>query len=485
MAASDRIQFYRKQLGLSQEELGEALLVSKQTVDAWEKGKAVPTLDNLIHFKELFGISIDEILDCNHIQEDTVPPSEAYWFHYSNDDLTELYRYLKKRMFKRPVVIFVVSLLVLIFVTCVYDSKPLIAFLFGVILIGAVAQIKGLAVYRKTWNERRGKITQSAYEYRVYSDYMIITIHRNGETVRTSKVYFQEIEQVLDAGKYLLFAFSGQAFILRKSELPDNAAFYTFLENHPQKTALKAPRDKWSGWSLILFVGSLLSLFGALLLVFAVSGVNHVLTENMWMCFLLTPIPIASTVFGIVLKNKGKHYRYKKNIVAGIIITVLLCLYGSFSFLFANVYDHSDAPVSRLEQYAEIDLPDYQQINTQDWTKGTQLIAGDAVCFYYTSDIYFAAQEAEQLKTRLASDPKWISSLPNDMIGILPPYSPIQKDDYVFNFNMDDGTYGQLPATSGTYHFFCACYRAGQKQMRITEYTVDYVKEGAPRGGTV
>lgn len=242
MAASDRIQFYRKQLGLSQEELGEALLVSKQTVDAWEKGKAVPTLDNLIRFKELFGISIDEILDCNHIQEDTVPPSEAYWFHYSNDDLTELYRYLKKRMFKRPVVIFVVSLLVLIFVTCVYDSKPLIAFLFGVILIGAVAQIKGLAVYRKTWNERRGKITQSVYEYRVYSDYMIITIHRNGETVRTSKVYFQEIEQVLDAGKYLLFAFSGQAFILRKSELPDNAAFYTFLENHPQKTALKAPR---------------------------------------------------------------------------------------------------------------------------------------------------------------------------------------------------------------------------------------------------
>lgn len=215
-------------------------------------------------------------------------------------------------MFKRPVVIFVVSLLVLIFVTCVYDSKPLIAFLFGVILIGAVAQIKGLAVYRKTWNERRGKITQSAYEYRIYSDYMIITIHRNGETVRTSKVYFQEIEQVLDAGKYLLFAFSGQAFILRKSEWPDNSAFYTFLENHPQKTSLKAPRDKWSRWSLILFVGSLLSLFGALLLVFAVSGVNHVLTENMWMCFLLTPIPIASMVFGVVLKNKGKHYRYKK-----------------------------------------------------------------------------------------------------------------------------------------------------------------------------
>ena len=48
--------------------------------------------------------------------------------------------------------------------------------------------------------------------------------------------------------------------------------------------------------------------------------------------YLFTPIPLSSIALGFVLKSKG--YKYTKNIVAGVIMTAILCIYGSFAFTF-------------------------------------------------------------------------------------------------------------------------------------------------------
>lgn len=65
MTVGEKIQKHRKERGMSQEELGQLLLVSRQTVSLWEKDQTVPTIDNLMRLKEIFGISVDEILDSN------------------------------------------------------------------------------------------------------------------------------------------------------------------------------------------------------------------------------------------------------------------------------------------------------------------------------------------------------------------------------------------------------------------------------------
>ena len=46
MTIGEKIQKYRKDLGLSQEELGQKLIVSRQTLSLWEKDQTVPTIDN-------------------------------------------------------------------------------------------------------------------------------------------------------------------------------------------------------------------------------------------------------------------------------------------------------------------------------------------------------------------------------------------------------------------------------------------------------
>lgn len=58
MTVGERIQMHRKQLGISQEELGQKLLVSRQTISLWEKDQTVPTIDNLIRLKEIFNVSV-------------------------------------------------------------------------------------------------------------------------------------------------------------------------------------------------------------------------------------------------------------------------------------------------------------------------------------------------------------------------------------------------------------------------------------------
>ena len=85
MTEGQRIQHYRKLQGLSQEELGQRLLVSRQTVSLWENDQTLPTIDNLVRLKEIFGVSLDEILTEQSVEQESVTPQplESYVFTYT------------------------------------------------------------------------------------------------------------------------------------------------------------------------------------------------------------------------------------------------------------------------------------------------------------------------------------------------------------------------------------------------------------------
>ena len=72
MTVGENIQKLRKKLGLSQEELGYKLYVSRQTVSLWEKNQTFPTVENLMRLKEIFGVSVDEILSLENKLEASI-----------------------------------------------------------------------------------------------------------------------------------------------------------------------------------------------------------------------------------------------------------------------------------------------------------------------------------------------------------------------------------------------------------------------------
>jgi len=52
----------RKAMGLTQEQLGELLLVTNKTVSRWETGKYMPDIDKLQELAAVLGVSVDELL---------------------------------------------------------------------------------------------------------------------------------------------------------------------------------------------------------------------------------------------------------------------------------------------------------------------------------------------------------------------------------------------------------------------------------------
>lgn len=62
MTFSERLMQLRKQRGWSQEQLGERLHVTRQTVSKWETGATTPEMNKLIELSELFDLSIDALV---------------------------------------------------------------------------------------------------------------------------------------------------------------------------------------------------------------------------------------------------------------------------------------------------------------------------------------------------------------------------------------------------------------------------------------
>ena len=333
MTVGEKIQKYRKSLGLSQEELGQKLLVSRQTISLWEKDQTVPTIDNLMRLSEIFEISVDEILHSESKEQSAeIQPNESYRFTFLKQELNEIYRLQRKSVYKRPVVFTILCVLMILFFIGSSAQDIMIGFAFGTFLFGAVSYIKGIRTYSKAWKNSIEKICKSTYEYKVFDNYISVNIYCENEKIRESKCFFTEIEQIQQFGKWLFLQFGGQSFIIRKSDLKENSAFYSYMYKNPSRIIEPPVSNKWRTISIILFVASLLSIMGALALVGAVSNANGLFVENMWLFFLLTPIPISSIIFGFVLKSKG--YKYKKNIIVGFIMTFFLCIYGSFTFMF-------------------------------------------------------------------------------------------------------------------------------------------------------
>ena len=58
----EKIQELRKNRGLTQEELAEALFVSRTAISKWESGRGYPSIDSLKEISRYFSVSIDDLL---------------------------------------------------------------------------------------------------------------------------------------------------------------------------------------------------------------------------------------------------------------------------------------------------------------------------------------------------------------------------------------------------------------------------------------
>lgn len=69
MNFNEKLINLRKSKGLSQEELGAELQVSRQTISKWESCQSYPDFQRLVLLSDYFGLTLDELVKDVDVQE--------------------------------------------------------------------------------------------------------------------------------------------------------------------------------------------------------------------------------------------------------------------------------------------------------------------------------------------------------------------------------------------------------------------------------
>lgn len=472
MTTGEKIQYYRKKLGLSQEELGQKLLVSRQTVSLWENGQTAPTIDNLVRLKEIFGVSVDELLGCEseaaespEADHDTPVPSESYSISYYKNELDKIYKYILKLSFKKPIISIIILAVMLAVYISIDVSDVLVGILAGVSVIFAVSVFKQFLSHRKVWRESTEKVTQSRYEYQVYSDYFTVDIIRNNELVRSERIEFGDIKKAhdLEDEKYVILNINNQLYILRKNALAPNSAFYMALYNSSKLPDKKSAKKLISAAN-VFFVLSIV----AVLLLSAVQFEDFIL-ENPWLYALALPISVICTTLGFALKAKG--FSYKKNVAVGLIATVILCIALSFNYFLSDIGYEYD-PVATFTDATRIALPE-EIIDeyTVEFTDDTQ--PSDNGYIYSMSRVIFEKYSADAFENSLSHDPRWLNEFSEEFDEIL---LPLEFDEghksanKMMLYSYYNGEYNTVPYPEEQYNLMAAFYHSDVNMLEIFEY---------------
>ena len=67
MEFNQKLQTLRKQHSLTQDELAQALFVSRTAVSKWEQGRGIPSIESLKAIAKFFNVTVDELLSCDEL----------------------------------------------------------------------------------------------------------------------------------------------------------------------------------------------------------------------------------------------------------------------------------------------------------------------------------------------------------------------------------------------------------------------------------
>ena len=207
----------------------------------------------------------------------------------------------------------------------------------------------------------------------------------------------------------------------------------------------------------ILFILSVCSIFLGLVVV-GVSANNspipedpYSMIENMWKMLLIIPIPLGSMIFGIVLTIK--QFKCKRNIIGGAIMTILLAIYGSFSFVFEKP-SHDIADLNNIAASINISLPSegYVSISNEvSKTNENQTI---------NTTFYARFNDKNAMIMNINSNENWkdnMDFIPTHMVPVT--YTTLTANyDYYLVYNVTKKEYNNISSSDKENEFWYLSY---------------------------
>lgn len=408
MTIGENIQYYRKKIGLSQENLASLLYVSRQTISLWETGQTMPTIDNLIRLREIFGTSADAIL-CETDPDLSKQPSVSL---QQNSDVeleenktipvcdfvisSEEKRRMRKARYALLITLLSVSILIFT-LSIVYASLiPFPSFFDGIIIGCSVALSVAL---------------------------ITISISRI-ISMRTAL-----LEERISGDERTVCEIRGNQFVIKRFA-------NGFLTSQDSFSVEKIKRAKTRGKTITLTYKN-----------------GKIKLDN-----TLVSDP---SIFGEI--RKGSKFKYKKAakiIVSAILVTaILLCTV----FFFVKIL--SD-PIRKAERAADIDIPSYigKNILKENVQYGILEIK-------HETEIYFTDEYAALIETDISESHEWkkTGELSVEMLSYFNSAKISTAADYFLICDMNDKVCVSAFASRGEY--VALFYLKDENILRIAEFT--------------
>ena len=469
MTVGERIQFHRKQKNLSQEELGQKLCISRQTVSLWEKDQTMPTVDNLLLLKDIFGITMDELLGVEAPAAEAPTPEEPspleeHTFTYEEAPL--------KKMYKNQFSILTL-LLVMILAATVWawlgDGDRIFV---GIALCGVMLM---LFILWNNFKERKHVLKTFPGRTAIASLYdgdLVLVTTRAGEKPSQICIPYGEIDNVVadvdfyqlhHGGKMYLFPMT----LFQKGQFDPDSRLETLLKNNMAKNKRTPTKGFWRFLSFVLVYLCVLSPFLGIL---AAAGMDSLLGgdgsslfDHFWIYFPMLVIPASSIAVGIYLRRKKK--KAVKNIVAGVLSVVVLLGIGWGDVDMDNLdREYAEETFAWAECTIALVLPQTElMLNTLYEETETE----EGYLFTSACIAVVTPSAREEFEATLTKEANWLEELSEELKSILPFE---EEYDRILMYNSYTGEFNSLPEEEGWYQLACFLYDQETGVVTIWEF---------------
>lgn len=154
-------------------------------------------------------------------------PKEKYTFSFTAQEAAMLGKKAMRNLnIKGGILLAVLAALALYVEFSPEHNENAYGLLFIFVLIGFISVYR---VNKKAWKRFEENIPKSVYGYDVYDDHFEVSISRDEETVHWQKVGFSQVTAMDDCGGIIRMTFTGQTWLLRRSELTPESVFFSLL----------------------------------------------------------------------------------------------------------------------------------------------------------------------------------------------------------------------------------------------------------------
>ena len=223
---------------------------------------------------------------------------------------------------------------------------------------------------------------------------------------------------------------------------------------------------------IVLFVLTIISIWASMFLILLTPQKENVplpLTFNYtYVAYYLLPIPELSIILGIIYRIKG--LKCTKNIIAGIIVTGIILLEGSVSFLINDEIDYKN--ITTYRDAIGITLPSQGKYYKINWDE-SYLLNHKSNYIIFTNP-----KEEKAFFEELQNSKNWLTKkeISTNIENLLTPATceSVNQECYYSIYIKELNTHNTLPVQNGVYHIYAMTYSKDKSYLDIEEYIYNY-----------